>query len=100
MVPARSSKRAILRWAREGPYTYDRISLSNAHAITQLVQRLHILLAAFSHGNIFHNEAFVSPGGHRLHVKVLIFSGDIQHRSAVIERQPPISVRKELQSHV
>jgi hypothetical protein len=61
----------------EGLYTYDRVSLSNAHIVAQFVQSLYILLSSSAHGDVFHNEALVTPRAHGLNVELFIFRCDV-----------------------
>lgn len=88
-----------VRWARKGPYTYDRIALPNAHGVAQLVQRLYILFASFSERHVLDVEAFVAPGAHRLDVELLILGRDVQDRRTLLEREPPIAIRQKLLRH-
>jgi len=89
-----------MRQGAKGLYTYDRVPLSNAHAVAQFIERLYVLLSAFAHGNILHNEAFVPPCLHSLDVELLVFRRDVQHGRAAAERQPAIAVGKKLLRHI
>ena len=91
--------RRVLKRRKKGLYTYDSIPLANAHAVAQMKQCLRILLSAFAQGNVLNNEALIPPSLHGLNVKLIVFGGDVQHRRAVLERQPPIAVGEVLQRH-
>ena len=79
--------------------TYDRIALSDAHAVAQVVQRVDIRLAAFPHGHVLDEEALVTPCAQRLHVELLVFGRDEERRGAVREGQPAVAVGQVLERH-
>jgi hypothetical protein len=64
------------------------------------MERLHILLPAIAHGNVFDDETLVTPCLHGVDVKFGIFGGNVEQRGAAPKRQPAIAVGKELLRHV
>lgn len=83
---------SAMRRKMGGSCTYDGVTLSDTHAITQLVERLHILLSALAHGNIFYYKALIAPCLHSLDIELFVFRCDVQHRRAAPKRQPAIAV--------
>ena len=84
---------------RRGRCTYDRIALSDAHAIAQVVQRVDIGLAALSHGHILDKEALLTPCPQRFHVELFVFGSHEERRGAVREGQPAVGVGEVLERH-
>jgi hypothetical protein len=85
---------------RKGPCTYDCIALTDAHAVAQMMQRVDVRLAAFAHGDVLDNEAFVAPCAQRVHVEVFVLGRHIQRRGAVVEGQPALAGCEVLKRHV
>lgn len=64
------------------------------------MKRLHILLPAIAHGDVFDDKTLIAPRLHGVDIKLGIFSGNVEQRRATPERQPAIAVCKELLRHI